>query len=70
MTMMRKALLLAAALGLSTSTAFACEFQRSAKVDATVVASVTPAASAAPQSTPATKPVVLKEQPSQEEEAE
>jgi hypothetical protein len=67
MTMMRKALLLAAALGLSTSTAFACEFQRSTKVDATVVASVTPAA---PQSTPATKPVVVKEQPSQEEEAE
>jgi hypothetical protein len=66
MTIMTKSLLLAAVLGLSTSGAFACEFQRSAKVDKTVVASV--ATSEQFMSTPA--PVVVPEQPAVEEEAE
>ena len=65
---MIKSLLLAAALGLSTSTVFACELQRSAKVDSTVVASVATAASEQPMSMPA--PVVVPEQPAAEEEAE
>jgi hypothetical protein len=68
MTLMTKSLLLAAVLGLSTSGAFACEFQRSAKVDKTVVASVATTASEQPMSTPA--PVVVPEQPAVEEEAE
>jgi hypothetical protein len=68
MTIMKKSLLLAAALGLSTSGAFACEFQRSAKVDKTVVASVATTASEQPMSTPA--PVVVPEQPAIEQEAE
>jgi hypothetical protein len=63
MTIMTKSLLLAAVLGLSTSGAFACEFQRSAKVDTTVVASVTTPASEQPMSTPGTAP----EQPVVEE---
>jgi hypothetical protein len=66
--MMIKSLLLAAALGLSTSTVFACEFQRTAKVDSTVVASVAKTTSEQPMSTPA--PVVLPEQPPVEEKAE
>lgn len=64
---MIKSLLLAAALGLSTSTVFACDFQKTAKVDSTVVASVT-TTSEQPMSTPA--PVVLPEQPVVAEEAE
>ncbi len=60
---MTKSLLLAAVLGLSTSGAFACEFQRSAKVDTTVVASVTTPASEQPMSTPGPAP----EQPVVEE---
>lgn len=65
---MTKLLLLAAAFGLSTSAAFACELQRSAKVDKTVVASVATTESEQPMSTPA--PVVVLEQPLVEEEAE
>ena len=38
---MSRILVLAAALGLGLSSASACEFQRSAKVDKTVVASIT-----------------------------
>jgi hypothetical protein len=68
MTIMKKSLLLAAVLGLSTSGAFACEFQRSAKVDKTVVASVATTASGQPMSTPA--PMVVREQPAVEQEAE
>jgi hypothetical protein len=67
MTIMAKSLLLAAVLGLSTSGAFACEFQRSAKVDKTVVASVATTASEQAMSTPA--PVVVPEQPAIEQEA-
>jgi hypothetical protein len=63
MTIMTKSLLLAAIFGLSTSGAFACEFQRSAKVDTTVVASVTTPASEQPMSTPGPAP----EQPVVEE---
>jgi hypothetical protein len=65
---MIKSLLLAAVLGLSTSTVFACEFQRSAKVDSTVVASVATTAPEQPMSKPA--PVAVPEQPAVEEEAE
>jgi hypothetical protein len=65
---MIKSLLLAAALGFSTSTVFACEFERSAKVDSTVIASVATTASEQPMSKPA--PVVVPEQPAVEEEAE
>lgn len=65
---MTKSLLLAAVLGLSTSTVFACDFQKTAKVDSTVVASVATTASEQPMSTPA--PVVLPEQPTIENEAE
>lgn len=42
-----KAILACVALGLSVVGANACDFQRSAKVDSTVVASVTPAEPAA-----------------------
>lgn len=65
---MTKSLLLAAILGLSTSGAFACEFQRSAKIDKTVVASVATPAPEQSMSTPA--PVVVPEQPAIEEETE
>jgi hypothetical protein len=65
---MTKSLLLAAVLGLSTSTVFACDFQKTAKVDSTAVASVATTASEQPMSTPA--PVVLPEQPTIENEAE
>ncbi|EHK58557.1 hypothetical protein MAXJ12_04419 [Mesorhizobium alhagi CCNWXJ12-2] len=68
MTIMTKSLLLAAVLGLSTSGAFACEFQRSAKVDKTVVASVATPAPEQSMSTPA--PVVVPEQPAIEQGAE
>lgn len=56
---MTRILVLAAALGLGLSSASACEFQRSAKVDQTVVASITPSEM---QSTPVTVPVPV-EQP-------
>jgi hypothetical protein len=56
---MSKILVLAAALGLGLSSASACEFQRSAKVDKTVVASIT---TSEKQSTPVTVPVPV-EQP-------
>lgn len=48
---MTKALIVAAALGLSLSAAGACEYQRSAeaKVDQTVVASIEAAAISTPQ---------------------
>ncbi len=65
---MTKSLLLAAVLGLSTSGAFACEFQRSAKVDKTVVASVAAPAPEQSMSTPA--PVIVPEKPTIEEETE
>jgi hypothetical protein len=68
MTIVTKSLLLTALLGLSTSGAFACEFQRSATVDKAVVASVATTTSEESMSTPA--PVVAPEQPAVEEETE
>lgn len=51
---MTKVLLLAASLGLCVSSSQACEFQRSAKVDTTVVASVAP-----PEAPPVSVPVAI-----------
>lgn len=64
---MTKALLLAASLGLSISHVSACDFHKSAKVDATIVAS---AATSGTQSMSTPEPTVPDDQPVVEEEAE
>jgi hypothetical protein len=55
---MTRILVVAAALGLGLSGASACDFQRSAELDRTVVASVT---SSQMESTPATAPIPTQE---------